>query len=80
MAIQKGYHMQHMTIYIKYSQKGPSTSLTQTIDAIRLSSNILNIKPQGPHRLRRYQQQQHQHLHDCCGRHVRIGGIMSPRS
>jgi hypothetical protein len=37
MAIQKRYHMQQMAIYIKYSQKGLSTSPTQTTDAISLS-------------------------------------------
>jgi hypothetical protein len=51
MATQKGYHMQHMAIYIKYSQKGLSKGLTQTTNVISLSCNIPNIKPQGPHRL-----------------------------
>jgi hypothetical protein len=54
MAIQKRYHMQHMAIYIKYSQKGLTTSPTQTTDTINLSHNITIIKPQGPHGLLRY--------------------------
>jgi hypothetical protein len=56
MAIQKGCHMRHLSIYIKCSQKGQSTIPTQATDAISLSRSTQNTKPLGHRRHQQYLQ------------------------